>query len=343
MSDTFSNDKILCHMEELDQYLKMGHTGHPITVEIDLTNKCNNKCPKCTGQTKNASEMDFKLFKKIIDNLEIVGVKSIVLTGGGEPLIYSKIIDAINYIHNANIEVGLITSGQSLDMSYKFLDKLIRYLSWIRVSVDAGTPKHYKDTHGLDSKHFSRVIAFVDKICRIKDLNRYKVDIGIGYLVCLWEPEEEIKDIDKFVRLFSNRNLSYIQLRPYHDSEHRIDYDKTTLDYIAKYYPHTKLYNTSMTRYEPRTYKKCHGSRFTTVICADGKVYYCCLSRNNSRRMIGDLNFETFEEIWDREMLESVDKNIDVNKCPPQCKNHVINNRIESMINLSKDKHRNFL
>lgn len=42
----FTKNKLLKHLDRLDLWQQQGYT-YPILADFDLTNKCNNKCPKC--------------------------------------------------------------------------------------------------------------------------------------------------------------------------------------------------------------------------------------------------------------------------------------------------------
>ncbi len=43
----FSSDKILKHLDRVNAWLK-GENPYPITVEMDVTNICNHRCPECS-------------------------------------------------------------------------------------------------------------------------------------------------------------------------------------------------------------------------------------------------------------------------------------------------------
>lgn len=63
-------------------------------VKIELTNKCSRNCKHCsssaTSDSKYLKELDFKDVVKIIEEAKIMGVETIVFTGG-EPLMYDKL------------------------------------------------------------------------------------------------------------------------------------------------------------------------------------------------------------------------------------------------------------
>ena len=345
MKDVFDNHKILYHGDRLREYLIDGKTI-PITVSIDLTNRCNNNCPHCISLLKNNDEIPFKDAKRIFKEIKDYGVRGVIITGGGEPLLYKRLPDLIEYGNELGLDIGLVTSGQTPNYSVNF-HKMLENLIWIRVSLDAGSPKRYKDTHGLDEHKFIQVIDFIQEICKIKKQNELKTTIGIGYLVNLWDTEKERIDIDKAVRLCSNDSLDYFQLRPVIDREDTTDFryvdylEKTKMD-IGVMFPNIKLYNTSMTRQFERNYTYCHAGHLLTTIAANGKIYWCCLLKNNPKGEIGDLYKKSFRDTLE-DRLDGVGSQIYTNKCPKRCKNNVLNNYIENIMRDFGNEHKNFL
>ncbi|MCX6113150.1 MAG: radical SAM protein [Proteobacteria bacterium] len=102
----------------------------PIHLQIYPTNKCNANCSfcSCAGRDKS-QELDWGFLKKEIVTFAVLGGKAITLTGGGEPLMYEKISELIEFISSINIKVGLVTNGRLLGKTQN-LDKL----TWCRIS-----------------------------------------------------------------------------------------------------------------------------------------------------------------------------------------------------------------
>lgn len=108
----------------------------PIHLDIELTNRCDRECEMCPFHGKQAQykrepeDMDFEMYKRIIDEGASKGLYSIKLNYGGEPLLYPYLIDAIAYakargimdVHiNSNgikltkkLVIGMISSGLDL-------------------------------------------------------------------------------------------------------------------------------------------------------------------------------------------------------------------------------------
>lgn len=101
----------------------------PLLIMIEPTNRCNFKCVYCPtgdqGLLKNASgrqlgDMDFKLFKKIIDGMNDflpLKIKRVQLFKDGESLLHPDIIGMIKYakMSAAINEVDITTNGSLLN------------------------------------------------------------------------------------------------------------------------------------------------------------------------------------------------------------------------------------
>jgi len=89
----------------------------PIHLDIELTTRCNLRCEKCPYYGKNVNfpkqiDMDFILYKKIIDECSKKGVRAVKLNFRGEPLLYKKLPEAIRYAKKKGIlDVQINTNG----------------------------------------------------------------------------------------------------------------------------------------------------------------------------------------------------------------------------------------
>lgn len=85
--------------EESRSYNQKGKVANfPPYVTFELINRCNFRCIMCpaTYLNKSREELDFNLFKKVIDEISNYG-NLIRFIGYCEPLLYSRIEDAIKY------------------------------------------------------------------------------------------------------------------------------------------------------------------------------------------------------------------------------------------------------
>ncbi|MFH0864273.1 MAG: radical SAM protein [Candidatus Gottesmanbacteria bacterium] len=109
--------------------------GLPLEVGIEIINKCNLRCIMCPYQdmiehhTRPQKQMDFTLFKKIIDEISSF-VELVYLHGLGEPLLHPQLWDFIKYAKEKGLRVGISTNATLLTkkQSVALLNSTVDYL-----------------------------------------------------------------------------------------------------------------------------------------------------------------------------------------------------------------------
>ena len=86
--------KIFFHPEKIVEY-KEGKRPFPITIEVDLTNRCNHRCSFCNyaehiGIEADKPSLHAEIIKKTLKEAKELGTKGISFTGGGESTIDRK-------------------------------------------------------------------------------------------------------------------------------------------------------------------------------------------------------------------------------------------------------------
>ena len=124
--------KLLKHTDKLKGY-QQGVIS-PIMVHIMPTHRCQLNCVHCCFKNridykKDLDEIDFD---DAIVQFRNLGVRALELTGGGEPTLYPKIDEALDFMLSMGFAVGLITNGIALHRIHKHIENL----SWIRISLN---------------------------------------------------------------------------------------------------------------------------------------------------------------------------------------------------------------
>lgn len=356
----FAGDKILRHSSRIKEFFRSGKS-RPITVEFDMTNLCNHKCPFCFGyykRDKSAAHMSSSEAKAIIDQLKDAGSLAITFTGGGDPLVNKSTIQVMEYTKSIGLDVALITNG--LALSPDISKRALGVCTWLRVSVDASDADTYKKTHGVGKDAWETMIANLKKLVSLKKESGSECTIGVGYLTT---PDTINKEkMLSFVRLFKEIGVDYSQFRPLMprwDEKKEIGPDDSLSiiqecikesgpSYDVLYSkPKYELMKKNIADWRP--YGVCLGVNFTTVVSADKKVYVCCHHRGVEKYAIGDLSKETFSQIWDKRQ-KTFDR-IDFRDCPYFCRNNPFNmilwdikaNNMEIKELKEKRRHENFL
>jgi len=113
-------------------------TRTPLSLDIEITSNCNLHCRHCPFHKKEPlyerepMDMDFEMYKQIIDEVSKKDTKAIKFNFGGEPIIYPKIVEAVQYAKEKgiidiiiNTNAIALTSSLSSDLCKAGLTKLI--------------------------------------------------------------------------------------------------------------------------------------------------------------------------------------------------------------------------
>ncbi|MBU1147723.1 MAG: radical SAM protein [Candidatus Omnitrophica bacterium] len=345
----FSSDKILKHLDRVNEWLS-GDNPPPITVELDMTNVCNHRCPECVSnyfQNTDKSSISRELAFRIIRQLAEAKVRGLIFTGGGEPLCNPDTVDAVKMAKELGLDIGFITNGSLLNRENILV--LTKCCTWIRVSLDASCPEMFQKTHGMNGKEYERITGNTQQLTSVKKDIGSDCTIGIGYLTC----DDTVDGMIEASKMCRSLGVNYLQFRPMQIHRGgRFDYHWTEVNgrieeclqhsyggYKVLYSKHK--YDMIKDPKYGRNYGRCYGHQFATVISASGKMYICCHLRGYDKYCIGDLNKNTFKEIWDSERRKEVARNIDFRDCMPLCRDNTFN---QILWNIKKPgEHLNFL
>jgi len=318
-------EKIIKYHDKLN-YLFNRHKTL-ITIELDLTNFCDNNCPMCSGVKDNPCQLTFEQVKKLIDEFadEFEG-KSVVVSGGGEPLLHPNFIEILYHIKNKGLKIGLNSNAYSLneDKAKAISD----CCSYFRISLDAGDSEMYKKTHGMPPKAFYKVVENMKMFNKIRKERKSKVSWGAGFLTGKHTKE----GILNFFKLSKECGVDFAQLRPFCYPT----FDETKVDEELKkarelYEDENFKIRSSSHKYsrfddeEKRPYDKCYGMFFSVVVTADFRVFTCPIMKQKEDHLLGDLNKQTLKEIFTSPRMIEVFNNIDLKDCPYFCRNDDIN------------------
>lgn len=96
-----------------------------LTLDLELSRICNYSCKYCYSSAgdKLDKELSYTELCNIADQAQDLGVRSIVIIGGGEPLLYPYLRELITYMFEKQINIVLFTNGAFLDKNMSFFLK----------------------------------------------------------------------------------------------------------------------------------------------------------------------------------------------------------------------------
>jgi organic radical activating enzyme len=128
---TSTGAKYLMHPEKIMAYRKA--TGHSIiTTQISPEGHCNLTCAYCSVRNREKSErIELAVIQDYITKLMSRGLKGVIITGGGEPTLYPKINELIEWLAEQGLSIGMLTNG-TLTTRVRCWD----LLTWARISIN---------------------------------------------------------------------------------------------------------------------------------------------------------------------------------------------------------------
>lgn len=304
----YSKYKLILHPEKTSEFLKIlkGEAEYdalfPISVELHLTNRCNLICEWCTDRNLHTKvkEMNTETIFRLISDLTMHGT-GITLEGGGEPTIHPDFRRIVHFGEDCGAAMGLITNG-TVDIS-----DMVSGFNWIRISLDASTEDEYIQEKGVDK--FDAVLKNIESISRSRDPAHTQV--GVGFVLT---KRNHSRLPELLVRL-DKIGVDYIYLRPVEECS-VLEPDCEELFHLKKALMSIteNLRIKCMMRINERMISAnaglpCIAHSLTSIIHANGDVIMC-EKRRHDIRVFGNLEHQSFEEIWTSEERRKVSRRV---------------------------------
>lgn len=232
----------------------------PITADVFLTDLCNNKCAYCRYDHGNdARSMTFAEFRENVFWLRRLGVRGVILTGGGEPTCNPDFDKICAWLEKNKYPYGVNTNMNIL--------KLIKP-NFLKVSLDTGDRAKYKEIRGVDA--LNRVSDNLGKYIEWIEEEGAKTKIGVQ---CVTSSVEQVESFYNAVRGF---RVHYIQFRPIEMQGANMDYS-AILAKIKELKSHDSRivvsYKYDLVDYKPT---QCFACWSVITLNTRGEVIYCC-------------------------------------------------------------------
>ncbi len=124
----------------------------PLAVSVNITSACNQHCLYCEIGRNIASEKatnpNFEELKMLIDEMSGIGIKRLAINGG-EPFLYPKILDLIEYAGSKNVRCNITSNGMNIhQLSESEIRVLKKNECEINISVDSMREEIHNYTRG---------------------------------------------------------------------------------------------------------------------------------------------------------------------------------------------------
>lgn len=351
-SSRIDSHKLMFHVARVNSWLQ-GQQICPIYLEIAPSGGCNHRCIFCAVDYLGykAKNLDLNALKRAVRQAADLGVKSIMYAGEGEPLLNQDIGEIVKYTKSCCIDVAITTNGVLLK---KYISqKILKYLSWIRISLNAGTSRAYAKIHRAKEDDFYKVIENLQEAVKIKRQDKLTVAIGVQLLLI----PDNVKEVVRLARILKKIGVDYLTVKPY--SQHPLSSARMN---SAFRYEHSTLLkklrlledgrfkivfrSQTMRRLGIRKdYKRCLGTPFWAYIDAQGEMYACSAFLGKKEFSFGNINKKSFNDIIKskrrRLVISRISSKINVGKCRQVCRLDKINSYLWELSN--PQAHVNFI
>ena len=173
----------------------------PLSINLDLTTACNYRCDHCIDWDilNSGVKYDEAQLRASLKELADRGMKSVILIGGGEPTVYPRFVEMVQYLKQLNQQVAIVSNGSRGDRLLAACEFLTRP-DWIRLSLDAGTDSTFQ------AMHKPRKPISLDQICEwVPKMKAANSEVQIGYsFIVTWRGAARdqvavIENIDELV------------------------------------------------------------------------------------------------------------------------------------------------
>jgi cyclic pyranopterin phosphate synthase len=347
--------KVIANADRVVEFLETGNTS-PVLVEIDPSNACNHGCYFCISsyihlpesrhlETFDRSQMPRDMMMSLCQDLIDMDVRAINWTGGGEPTLNRHTKEAIKLIgDNSKIKMGMFTNGTLFDR-WDMFDVLVDYMTWVRISIDAGGKEAYNSIRrAKDNDDWDKMASNLNTLIEVNNSKGRRLDLGVGFVIT----PDTYEGILGFAEYFVGLDIDYCQFKPEVVNREReggiqrdIDFWNEKVEPLlekAKSILGEKFqingYKLDDLENDPsfygRNYKKCLGSQIQPLVGADGHVYVCTNHRGYKQYSYGNLRDKSFKEIWNdldtrRKIMHQIDDVECFANCTKLCKPHESN------------------
>ena len=199
----------------------------PMTVQFDVTNRCNNNCICCWNnspflgelsdkeKTKRKDELPLDLIKRILRELKEMGTKTLFFAGGGEPFMHPDIMEILSFAKSCDMKIFINTNFTLIDekMARQIVDFRI---DMIHVSLLAGSAGVYATVHpNRNEETFYKIkdvlkylISYRQKKNQVSPIPLPHIDL---YYVIF---NKNFQDIDNMINLSMELKANTIEFMP---------------------------------------------------------------------------------------------------------------------------------
>jgi MoaA/NifB/PqqE/SkfB family radical SAM enzyme len=336
--------KLLWEMDRVHEHFRDNKRVYPLHIDMGASNFCEARCVYCYAihQKMTGKMLSKDILFDLFRDAPRLGIKSITITGDGEPNLNPNIFEAVKIGKENGLDIGYATNGIALN--HLKTKTLLENCVWVRFNLSASDRETYKKVHGIDA--WEKVKLNI--IETVKTKKKIKSPCTIGTQMVLIP---QVFDQIYKTSIFSlESGVDYFVIKQYANpgcaGMTQFDFDLYD-SMVAELHKAEQLSN-EVTKIIPkyvhigskgqRDYDHCLDLPLLLQISGTGKCYPCSFLFRNEEFCYGDLNKQSLKDILDSERYWAIIKRMrydfDVKKsCVGECRHSACNRFLTDYLN----------
>jgi molybdenum cofactor biosynthesis enzyme MoaA len=277
-----------------------------------------------------------EILLRLFEDAPKLGVKSMTITGDGEPNLNPAVYDACKIGKKNGLDIGFATNGIKLNDEQMVI--LLKNCTWIRFNLSAVDRQTYKEIHGVDKWEVVR--GNILRMTHLKKSLNLNTTIGLQ-MVLIPDALDQVIPESKFA---IETAVDYFVIKQFSDpgceelSRFALSWydNKETMDILKI----AEAMSTDKTKIVPkydmihskgiRQYDHCVDCPLLFQISGTSKCYPCGFLFGNEKYCYGDLKKQSLKEILESDhywqVIKYMREEFDVHKdCEGACRHDFIN------------------
>lgn len=333
--------KLIYHPEAVVQWLR-GENIYPIEIEISPSGTCNHRCVFCAVDYIGYQPvfLDKEVILRDIRLMSQKGLKSVICSGEGEPFLNKDMSSLANEIKACGVDVAMSTNG--VLFTKEKIEECLGAFSWVRYSIASMDQESYNKIQRGKPDDLDIVKENLSEAVRFKRDRKLTTTLGVQ---CLLLPDNA-GQLSHMAKVLRETGVDYLTIKPYSqhlhsknqfeiDYKEMLDLEKQLKEYATDDFAVYFRASAMRKMHQEKSYSQCYGLPFMTHIDAKGNVWPCVAHIGTEGLCYGNINQETFEQIWNGSRRREVNSRLnrmEVNKvCREACRLDEINKYLDEL------------
>src|SRR3989338_3799807 len=284
----------------------------PVHIRIKPTNACGHNCWYCAYKAdnlqlgKDMNKRDFipkEKMAEILDDLVEMGVKAVTFSGGGDPLYYPYLLDAVKKLAQTPIKFASLTNGARLQG--EVAEIFAHRGTWLRISIDGWDDESYSFYRGVSKGEFTKVMKNMENFKRLGG----PCYLGVSFII----DKHNAGHVYTFIKKLKDTGVNSVKVSPCivsndgaeNNAYHRPFFDlvkekakKAIEDFADNTFEIFDAYHELDVKFK-KDYTWCPYLQILPIIGADLNIYPCQdKAYNLDEALIGSIKDQRFKDFW---------------------------------------------